>query len=96
MEDKHLLQLVGAISLFTTKQGGEATSFSAAGPRTTSSLPAVQVCALYLQLAVQVCPTVCPLFTTEGTLQPWSGVSLCIKDRQASAILLAVSRTLSQ
>jgi len=82
--------------LFTTNQGGEATSISAAGHVPTSSLPAVQGRALYLQLAVQVCPVVCPLFTTEGTLQPWSGVSLCIEDRQASAILLAVSRTLSQ
>jgi len=38
-EDKRLLQLAGAISLFTTNK---LTSFSAAGqPRTTSSSPAV-------------------------------------------------------
>jgi len=55
-EDKRLLQLAGAISLFTTgeislfrtDQGGESTSWQPV----TSSSPAVQVHALYLQLVV--------------------------------------------
>jgi len=36
------------------------------------------------------------LLLKERTLQPWSGMSPCIEDKQASAILLALSRTLSE
>ena len=61
------------------------TSFSTAGHVPQAAHQLLQ--ALYLQLAVY---NFCPLFTTEGTLQQWSGVSLCIEDKQVSVILLVL------
>ena len=56
----------------------------------TSNSPAVSNFAGFIFTAGRVY-NLCPPFTTEEMLQPWSGVRVSVK--HASAVLLVVSRT---